>query len=285
MSRSIPSLKARPEWLPGALYCIEQFSGNYEDMVECIVEKWKAQSHRIKAPSRRNSLRAVFGPTLRHLQLIMGEGDEIRLMSKGRELLKVSQKEGKPAFKRALATHLVKLDKERWIGVIFELKRLGAIVSHDSLLNHLQSIHADSQLNNDKLRKFINYYAYVGLLNFERGLIKLRQRQLHMVEKGLEPMISEQDFVGSLLASYKTLGPEKYGSPYVPIPELREAVCEEMYIWPDDFDKMLKQIPKESSHYLIHLTQPMSRKAGGIKFHEKYLYYIAIIFRGSEEEK
>ncbi len=278
----IPSLKARPEWLPGALYCIEQFSGNYEDMVECIVEKWKSQSHRTKAPSRRNSLRAVFGPTLRHLQLMMGEGDKIRLMSKGRELLKVYQKEGESSFKRALATHLVKLDKERWSGVIFEIERLGANVSYQSLLRHLQSIIAVSALSSDRLRKFINYYAYVGLLKFEGDIIQLRHRQLSMVEKGLEPAISDQDFVDSLLASYRSLSPERYGSPYVPIPELRETVCADLDIWPDDFDKMLRQIPKENSHYLIHLTQPMSRQTGGIELSGKYLYYIAIIFKGSE---
>lgn len=285
MNRMIPSLKARPEWLPWVLECIEQHSGSYNDMEDCIVSKWHALSHRTKPPSRRNSLRAVFGPTLRHLQLIMGEGDEIRLMSKGKELLNVYRKKGEPAFKRALATHLVKLDKERWAGVIFELKKLGGNVSQAKLLRHLQSLHADSHLSLDKLRKLINYHVYVGLIKLERGFLTLRNRQLRMVQKGIKPKISSREFVNSLMEGYKRLHVANCSSPYVPIPELREDVCERMDIWPDDFDRLLEQVPKESDDYLIHLTQPMSRKAGGIKLREKYLYYIAIIFRKREEEK
>ena len=280
----IPSLKARPEWLPWALDCIGQYSGHYEELVTCIVEQWHRHSHRTKAPSRRNSLRAVFGPTLRHLQLALGEGANIRLTAKGKDLLSHYKEGDEPAFKRILARHLVKLDNERWIGVISKIKMLGENVSHERLLEYLQSTQEDSQLIADRLRKLINYFAYAGVLNVEGGYVNLRLRQLQMIKEDLEPLISDEEFISNLLECYKTFAPGKYGNPYVPIPELREAVCEKMDIWPDDFDKMLQQAPRENSRYLIHLTQPMSRKVGGIKIHDKYLYYVAIILKRDEGE-
>ena len=103
MTRTIPSLKARPEWIPRALQCIQEHTGNFGDMENCIVSHWRNTSQRTKPPSSRNALRAVFGPTLRHLQLIMGEGDEIKLMSKGKKLLKAYERQGEAGFKRILA--------------------------------------------------------------------------------------------------------------------------------------------------------------------------------------
>ena len=185
MSRTIPSLKARPEWLPWALDCIDQYSGHYEELVDCIVAQWHKHSHRAQAPSRRNSLRAVFGPTLRHLQLAMGEGTNIKLMSKGKELLTSYKNGGESAYKRALATHLVKLDSERWIGVISNVKILGESATYARLHKHLHSINEGAQLTTDRLRKLISYFAYVGILQVEGNLLKLRIRQLQMIENDL----------------------------------------------------------------------------------------------------
>jgi hypothetical protein len=275
MNCQIPALKAKAEWLPWALQCIRDYSGSYRRIENCIMAKWSNASRRTKAPSTKNSLRAVFGPTLRHLQLVMGEGDRLELMSKGKELLNLYEEQGEIAFKKALARHLIKLDKERWGGLIFLIDKLGGDTTDDKVLNEMEG-KQEGQLTMDKLRKALLYYVYVGLLTFEGKTIKLRSPTLKNLLKGVDVKVSSSQFAEALIQSYNRLQPASGGNPYIPIPALREAVCEDLGFWPDDFYRLLEEIPKENSEYLIHLSQPMVRKLGGIKLGDKYLYYVAI---------
>jgi len=275
MNYQVPALKAKAEWLPWTLQCIRDNNGNYKRIENCIMVKWLNTSRRTKAPSTKNSLRAVFGPTLRHLQLVMGEGDRLELMSKGRELLDVYEEEGEIAFKKTLAKHLIKLDRDRWGGLIFELERLGGNVTDTQILNKMEG-KQEGQLTKDKLRKALLYYEYVGLLVIEGETIKLRKPIFQSLMAGVDVKVSSQQFIEALIKSYDRLQPESGGNPYISIPTLREGVCEELGFWPDDFYKLLEEIPKETSDYLIHLSQPMVRKRGGIRLGDKYLYYIAI---------
>jgi hypothetical protein len=195
-------------------------------------------------------------------------------MSKGKELLEVYKVSGEAAFKKALAKHLVKLDTERWGGLIFEIKRLGSVVTDKQLLKSLEN--KQGQITKDKLRRALGYYKYTGLITVEGEKVRLRVPVLRNLMKGLDTRVSASKFVKTLLSAYERLQAGTGRSPYVSIPELREAVCEEIGFWPDDFYELLKEIPKETSQYLIHLSQPMERKPGGLKLGGKYLFYIAI---------
>lgn len=275
MNYQIPALKAKAEWLPWALQCIRDYSGDYRKIEDCIMVKWLNVSRRTKAPSTKNSLRAVFGPTLRHLQFIMGDGDRLELMSKGKELLNVYEEQGEIAFKKSLAKHLIKLDQDRWGGLIFKIDKLGDNTTDNQVLNEMEG-RQEGQLTKDKLRKALLYYEYVGLLAIEGKIIKLRKPIFKNLVTGVDVKVSSSQFVEALIKSYDRLQPESGGNPYIPIPALREAVCEELRFWPDDFYELLEEIPKETSEYLIHLSQPMVRKLGGIRLGDKYLYYAAI---------
>jgi hypothetical protein len=280
----MPSLKARAEWLPWALKCIRENSGNYEKMQDCILTNWRNISQRTKPPTERNALRAVFGPSLRHLQLVMGEGDSITLMSKGKELLEIYERGGESEFKRLLAKHLLKLEKERWVGIALELQKFSRGVSEDEFLTHLSSTY-NTDVSRDKLRKMLLYYSYVGLVKIEGRNITLREKQLKALLEGIDVELSDEEFIKALATAYEKLratssaeklSPTLSASPYVPIPDLRETVCEMTGIWPDEFYRRLEAIPKETDSYLIHLSQPMMRKPGGIRIGGKYLYYAAI---------
>ena len=87
--------------------------------------------------------------------------------------------------------------------------------------------------------------------------------------------ISEDEFKKALFESYEQLKAKRKSS-YVPIPEVRDAVCEVKSIWPDQFDQLLRDIAKETPNYLIYLSQPMIRESGGIRIGDKYFYFIAI---------
>lgn len=286
MIRELPSLKAKPELVLGVLLLIRENSGNYKKMEKEVTSFWQRNSLRIKRPTARNSLRAVFGPSLRHLQLIRGEGNEIMLMPSGKELLQVYDRDGEIAFKKAFAKHLLKLDKERGVAIIFELQRLNRTVSTDELLEFLKAKFSnESHISQDRLIKFLWYYAYVGLVKFGGKIVELRQRQFESSFQDLDIEVSEEEFMRALFEQYKKLRDEGRRSPYVPIPDLRDKVCEKTGIWVDHFYTMLERIPKETADYMIHLTQPMLRKSGGITVAGKYFYYMGIFKKGEKHER
>jgi hypothetical protein len=275
--KQVPSLKARAEWIPQALKILRENEGNYEKMEEGIAAYWREISPRVKVPSKRNSLRAVFGPTLRHLELIAGEGDNIRLLPKGKQLLELWEKQGDVAFKKAYAEHLVKIDTEEWVGVISELRTLSEPASITEFLNYLKKKHPDSMISHDRLKKLLSdHYGPIGLVGVKDGKVELKKPQLERLLKGLKAVPSEDEFTKVLFDAYEKIQPSEVGNPYVPIPEIREKVCEMTGMWPQDFDNLLAAMPKETPEYLIHLTQPMLRESGGIRLENRYLYYIAI---------
>lgn len=280
VAKTIPSLKARAEWIPWALECIKVNAGNYLAMQECIVTIWRGLSQRTKSPSIKNSLRAVFGPTLRHLELVTGERLNVKLTAKGDELFNIYRSEGEAGFKKAFAKHLLKLDKERWLGLIFEIQCLGQPVSQDKLLRYLGEKYPDIKLSSDKLRKLLLHYVYTGLVALEGETILLREALLESISTGLEVKLSDEQFLEALNKAYKELSSDFLGSPYVPIPKIRDMVCRETKMWPVDFDRYLERLPRETSEYLIHLTEPMLRKPGGLRLAGKYLYYLAIYNKG-----
>lgn len=275
MSLEIPSLKAKPETIPKVLQIIKNNEGSFKKMEDAIVNYWRDISLRIKLPSTKNSLRAVYGPTLRHLQLIRGEGDNIKLLPKGKELLRAYETRGESAFKKAFAKHLLRLDMSSWANLIFELHRLNEAHVSD-ILKHLLKKYPTSTITFDRLKKFLLYLSYVGLVSFNDQRVKLLKSQVDICLQGLEIRLSKKKFTHILIEKYKELK-DVIGSPYVPIPELKDKVSEEMPGAWYEFDDLLKSIPKETPRYLIHLSQPMLRKSGGIKIGDKYFYYVAII--------
>lgn len=274
MTRDIPPLKAKPDTIPRVLQILRDNEGNFKKMEDGIIDFWKKNSLRSKEPSRKNSLRAVFGPTLRHLQLIRGQGDNIKLLPKAKEFLASYETAGEVAFKKKFAEHLLRLEETRWINLLSELDGFGRI-SIDSLLRYLRQKYPRSRIDKIKLKKYLSYQKYVGLISLDRDEVTIRKSLYESLAKGLVRQVSEDEFKESLFESYRRLRAKKTSS-YVPIPEVRDAVCEAIRIWPDEFDQLLMKIPKETPKYLIHLSQPMIRESDGIRIGDKYFYYMTI---------
>jgi len=89
-------------------------------------------------------------------------------------------------------------------------------------------------------------------------------------------------FFESLLENYFKLRDSI--NPYVPIPELRKAVCRELGISPKEFDQKLIQLirQRQVGNWLIDAASPRARRKGGLVFGigEKYIYYLAILKGG-----
>lgn len=280
MGKALPALKAKANLVPGVLKIIIDNEGNYAKIEEAVIDFWRQKSARKKAPTSRNSMRAVFGPTLRHLHLIRGERDDIRLLPPGRRLLQEYEKDGESGYRKLLAKHLVKLDREKWLNILGYLRQSNMKHTFAELLETLRSQVPDCLINEERLTKFLLYCQYVGLVSVENRFVALRVSQYERSTHNSYKELNNKEFFKLLYEEYKKLRPQGEGSPYVPIPDIRDAVCERSGVWLDDFDQQLKDLPKETQDYLIQLTQPMVRKPNGITIGSKYLYYIAMYKKG-----
>jgi hypothetical protein len=252
-------------------------------MEQCIASQWHRVSQRNKTPSVKNSLRAVFGPTLRHLQLVAGEGNGIKPLAKGLELLSSYEGQGEAAFKKAYGKHLIKLDRDVWANVVDEVRQSQNQVFEGELLARLRRKYPELNIDSDKLRKFLSHLEYTGLVTRNGGRVRLRELLLENILRNLEAKLSDTDFFNTVHDCYRRLLSGAGGSPYVPIPELRDEVCKETGMWPSDFDKSLVSMHKETQGYIVHLSQPMLRQAGGIRLGDRYVYYIAIFDKRGEK--
>ena len=280
MERTLPALKAKANLIPGVLVIIRDNAGSYSKIEEAVINLWRRESNRKKPPTGRNSMRAVFGPTLRHLHLIRGERDDIKLLPPGKKLLEQYEKGGEPAYKKSLARHLVKLDNDKWLNILGYLRDSNKKHSTSELLDILRQRSPDSMINDERLTKFLLYCEYVGLVYTRNRSVTLRISQYEISTRNTYKQLSDREFFNILHQQYELLRSQGEGSPYVPIPDIRDTVCERSGIWLDDFDKKLRNIPRETDDYLVQLTQPMVRKPKGITIGGKYLYYIAIYKKG-----
>jgi len=276
MGKSLPALKAKANLIPGVLRIIQDNEGSYVKIEQAVFEFWKHESRRKKPPTSRNSLRAVFGPTLRHFHLIRGEGDNIKLLPPGVKLLEAYEKDGESGYKKLLAKHIVKLNREEWLDVLGYLKESGKTYAFVQLLNGVRARTPDGVINEERLTKFLLYCQYVGLVSVKDHSIFLRAGQYERCTRDSYRQVGNKEFFRLLYEAYELLRSPGQGSPYVPIPDVRDNVCERGGIWSDDFNKKLIDIPKETKDYVIQLTQPMVRKPNGVAMGSKYLYYIAL---------
>ena len=276
MESSLPALKAKANLIHGVLKIVRDNEGSYVKIKQAVIDFWRHESKRRKPPTSRNSMRAVFGPTLRHLHLIRGERDNIKLLPPGKKLLQEYEKDGESGYKKLLAKHIVKLDKEKWLNVLGYLKESGKSHTFDQLLNGVRSRTPDGIINEERLTKFLLYCQYVGLVSVKNGSIALRVSQYERCTRNSYRQLRNKEFFRLLYEAYELLRSPREGSPYVTIPDIRDIVCERGGIWLDDFDRKLIDIAKETKDYVIQLTQPMVRKPNGVAIGGKYLYYIAI---------
>lgn len=276
----LPAFKARPESVGPILDLIKKNEGNYRALVDEIARWWRTRSTRTEPPSTRNSLRAVFGPTLRHLQLIRGAGEQIIVSHLGDRLL-AAQCEGEAAIKKEFAAQLIRHDRESWVDLLQYLESRGSPIAIQELVEYLRTSYPSEHVDQQKVSKYLNYFAYVGLIRLSSTEVNLRLKQFHAArDQAWAPLPSAAEFANAVDSAYSHLS---RGSAYVPIPHVRDAVCGQFGIWDEDFDRMLIELPKETDLRIIQLTAPMARARGGLRIGGAYVYYMAVHRKAAPE--
>lgn len=279
MNEILP-VKARGETIPNLLKIIQTYEGEASRIKEEIVRYLQNESQRQKKPSPRILYFAVTIPTLRKLKLIEGEGVSIHLSPNGKRLADSYRSGGMQEFKRKFAYHLLQIDKAN--GDVTGILQKSPSLSIKELSDRVNS---SGRTTLDRLRKWLNYLKFVDLVKFENEKVILRSSQLNACTEKEHLKVEEDKFVQTLINVYEEIRRENTGLVYVPIPMIRDGVCERFKdkgMWTWDFDEMLVSLPRETETYILQFTQPMERKEGGISIGNRYYYYLHIHKKGEE---
>ena len=162
----IPAFKLQPQTipLPELLATINEYSGDYSRLEDKIHSLWFIHSKRLKPPSKRNALRAVIGPSLRHLDLVRGEGNSFKLTGSAKYLLQKYSEEGESSFKKWLAVHLVHQDAQNWLDVLSTLeKNNGEMLISEIILIYRTENDPPLIIDEGKLKKYLAMRIIRGL--------------------------------------------------------------------------------------------------------------------------
>lgn len=293
MTREIPAVKARYQYIPYILEIVNRNKGNYHLMVKELHRFICSKSSRHKFPSIESAVNMTL-PTLRLLRLAQGKEDDTRLSVKGEIMLRTSQNSGgeivESKFRKTFAKHLLELEKRYYVPVIDIAQKLGKNVqggltfSETGLLEYIKTTFGGEVASSDRLRKWLSYLEFVGFIHMigNGNIYQVHDHQIRAAT-AKDVKVPEGKFRRELMKKYERLSHDRE-SPYVPIPDLRESVLRSFdgRLWDEDFDDMLKKIKKEDNRYVINFAEPMYPKIDGFRLDGSYYYYI--IIRDKEQE-
>lgn len=276
----IPSTKAAPEYLPDLLKIIDRNTGNIENMKREIHEYLLNKSSRGKR-NEYNSVYAIAFPTLKRLELIQNKGADVSLSQDGKLLLKRFNEKGLNEYKKLFAKILLRVDKEKAhvVGNLISFDKETA--SFEEIVNHLRENGVDTNLKDDRLRRWLRFLLYVDFIkDFDKKFI-INKSQIKSIEKVKKP-VNFDAFLDVLTQEYNKLKIKNRGNIYVKIPELERQVCEKIENFTTfDFREYLKKL---KNHKIIGkkiiFSKPGARETGGIKIDNVYYYYISIYETG-----
>lgn len=275
----IPSTKASPYFLVELMRIIDKYTGNLERMKKEIHRYLLKKAIRGKR-DKYNSVYAITFPTLRRLELIEGKGSEVHLSPDGKTLLNVFEKRGILQYKKNLAKLLLWIDKEK-AHVIEALLRLNSSkISLGELVTVLKKARVDTNLNDDRLLKWLRFLRYVDFVEYENVTnIKVNTFQIKSIMEGKKP-VDFDTFLSALFDEYQKLVIKNRGNIYVKIPELQKKVCTRLgnlnFITFDFRDYLTKLKRTNIRGKKIIFSKPGAREMGGLKIDNTYYYYISV---------
>jgi hypothetical protein len=246
----------------------------------------------IIAEARRMGIRAkaetvvsaYVTPTLGNLMLIEGPAGRIRLSSDGRRCLAAYENSDENGFKLRFGLQLILLDSQTAQLIPYMLAHHNSNTTAVTVLELKKELQVLGVKGADKttpVSSWMDFLEYVDLI-FSVGSRKYILSSQYRAMRNGEPKVSEAVFMNALRTSYESLLPNTYGSPYVPIPDLREHVCRKLGISSFGFNRLLVDLAfskQDIDSVRIVLATPMRYKPYGLRVGRKYYYFVSMFKR------
>lgn len=271
----IPMIKEnRIEKIVGCLQCIDKQAYNREKFRDCVLQLYPHKSE-------KSVFRGMVIPTLRHLGLILGYAEFIRVSANGKLILK-SKEFGEEEFKRVLRASFLEIDNYLF-KFIAELEEKNVYqVSEDTFLEtmieKIEGVSIKQKI--ERIKRWLKVLEQCDLVKTNKNLSILFEN-LTQAKSDLNPGKKEKFFKEYLFKCYSSfLAP--YSAGIVDIADLRTEVALQIYLEKREilteiqFDNLLRKLPIVTDEYIISLGQPMGAEEKLFKYGENYYRTMSI---------
>ncbi|MDP3298406.1 MAG: hypothetical protein Q8N09_12605 [Thermodesulfovibrionia bacterium] len=277
----IPLIKEyRIQKLFKVMGCFEQYPFNRDGLRECILKLYQDKEE-------KSIFRGMVIPSLRHLGLILGYDEDLRLSANGNLIViarKKSEEEGLRVF-RAILTEIDDLDIK--ILKMIAKKNIDFDALKQSLIIKIEA--PSEKQARERINHWVSMLLEAGLLMKEKK-IEIASGILSQVEKDLDISTKKDKFEKIFFETYASIFKKQENVPIVDIPDIRTDVSTLFYIkynlviTESMFDQMLKMIPLATDEYVISLGRAMGAEEKLFKYEDNYYRTVSIRFLNKEEK-
>lgn len=273
--RELPDFKWQPKLIFPSLKIISLNQGNWKKIWTELVKMAKDKGYNAHED---NIVSAYITPGLRNLKLAMGVKEKLHLTPDGKQCLQIYEKLGENDAKKRLGYQIIKMDEEKANLIPYLLKHHNSkelSVSTQDLKQELIKIGIRGADKETRVPAWITLLEYVELIKSTKKGWYILESQYDAFKKG-EKNPTTKEFAKVLQESKNELKYVTRGSPYIPIPELREHICDKLRISTFKFDDLISQFPQNYKGVRLVFATPMRKVAGGLLIGKKYYYFIGV---------
>lgn len=272
----IPLIKEyRIEKLFQVLECFEKNPFNRDSLRECMLRLYEGKDE-------KSIFRGMVIPSTRHLGLILGYEEDLRLSANGNLIViarKISVEEGLRAFRVILA----EIDNAT-LKILKIITKTG--IGLDDLKTKLiEKIDAPSvRQAKERVNHWVSMLLNTRLLVENGDKVEISQKSLLQVEKDLDIGTKKDKFEAVFFKAYESIFKKQENIPIVDIADLRTEVSTVFYtkdnliVTEEQFDEMLRLIPFATDRYIISLGRSMGAEEKLFKHEDNYYRTVSIRF-------
>ncbi|MDP2946770.1 MAG: hypothetical protein Q8N88_01520 [Nanoarchaeota archaeon] len=248
----IPLIKEhRKDKIILALNCFYTYPFNRILQKECILKIYNNKTE-------KSVFRGMIIPSLRIMGLIVGKDKEIRLSSNGMLIVESPQK---ILQERSYNAIIIELDNSKFnfLNILIKNKNMRYEDLHKELINS----NLGNEYNLDeRIKSWLEMLEEINIISKDNNEISFNIEKYSSIKKDLDIEIKKDHFIKILMDSFiKIKNKEKYEM--IDITELRKEVAMiylnnySMVLTENQFDLLLRKIPKITNSYIITFGQPI----------------------------
>ena len=282
----LPIIKEnRLDVLVKALKCIDSSPYNRYKQKDCIFKLYPHKSDLTSEQKDKSIYRGMILTSLRHLRLITGRRDNIRINTNGK-LLSFSSTLNSEFQEKLLRTIICELDINlfQYLELFNESLELPNTKYVALLLNKINAVSDRQKI--ERITRWSSILKQVSLISEKDDIITLNKEFHGECAQNLDfNRIDLNTFIVSVLECYEKLSFKSAG--VLEINKLRTEVAldfikkEKIIVTENQFDKILRKIPFETKTYKISLGKAMSASENLFQYKNDYFRTIYINIKTS----
>jgi sugar-specific transcriptional regulator TrmB len=276
----IPLIKEyRIQKLFEVLDCFEGYPFNRDSLRECILQLYKGKEE-------KSVFRGMVIPSLRHLGLILGYDEDLRLSANGNLIViaqKKSEKDGLRVF-RAILTEIDDVDIK--ILKIIAKERIAFECLKQRLIEEIDA--PSEKQARERINHWVSMLLDTGLLVKKNEKIDIARKILSQGEKDLDISTKKDKFEKVFFEAYKSIFKKQGNIPIIDIPDIRAEVATMFYtrrnliVTEGQFDELLRGVKFATDDYIISLGRAMGAEEKLFKHEDNYYRTVSIRFLNKE---